>query len=198
MSEQDFTQQIAASWAAAQPLRQARVLDFSGSVTQESANDLCAHLLLLDRLDHTRPIQLRLNSPGGVVYAGLAVYDVLRHLRASVATVAIGQVAGVAALLLMAGKPGQRFAMATSTVHYTPLRTPAGGMASDIVIAKREVQRLAGVLQDIAKTHTRAGGLGQLFAPSAGFTQERTFTAQEAVRYRIVDAVVQTADEVGG
>ncbi len=197
MSEQDFTQQIAASWAAAQPLRQARVLDFSGSVTEESANDLCAHLLLLDRLDHTRPIQLRMDSPGGVVYSGLAVYDVLRNLRAPVTTIANGQVAGIAALLLMAGTPGRRFALANSTIHYTPLHTPAGGTASDIVIAGREVKRLAGILQDIAKTHTRAGGLGQLFAPSADFTQERTFTAQEAVRYRIVDAVVPNVDEVG-
>ncbi|MFN2109079.1 MAG: ATP-dependent Clp protease proteolytic subunit [Anaerolineae bacterium] len=154
------------------------------------ANEIVAKLLFLDREDSEREISLYINSPGGEISAGLAIYDTIQLIQAPVSTIAVGMTASMATVLLTAGAKGRRYALPYATIH---LHQPLGGVqgqAADIEIAAKEILRQRDVLNDILRHHT------DLDDAQITRLTDRDFymTAQEAVKYNIVDKVLEPTD----
>lgn len=150
------------------------------------ANGIVAQLLLLDREDSEREISLYINSRGGEISAGLAIYDTMRLIQAPVSTIAVGVTASMATVLLTAGAKGRRYALPYATIH---LHQPLGGVqgqASDIEIAAKEILRMRDLINNILRHHTN------LDEEQIARLTDRDFymTAQEAVEYNIVDKVL--------
>jgi ATP-dependent Clp protease protease subunit len=151
------------------------------------ANLVTAQLLFLEAEDPEKDVSLYINSPGGVVTAGMAIYDTIQFIRPDVATICIGQAASVAALLLSAGTPGKRFALPNSRVLiHQPTMGGLSGQATDIDIHAREILRIRASLNEIMAKHT-----GQ---PVEKIERdvERDFwmSAQQAREYGIVDEII--------
>ena len=125
-----------------------RIIFIGSSIYDQIANNIIAQLLFLDREDPERDISLYINSPGGVISAGLAIMDTMRLIRPDVSTICVGMTASMATVLLCAGAKGKRYALANSTIHMHQALTSAQGQASDIEIAAREILRQ----QDIIRT----------------------------------------------
>lgn len=155
------------------------------------ANEVVAKLLFLDREDSEREISLYINSPGGEIPAGLAIYDTIQLIQAPVSTIAVGMTASMATVLLTAGAKGRRYALPYATIH---LHQPLGGVqgqAADIEIAAREILRMRDLTNNILRHHT---GLDD--AQIARLTDRDFYmTAQEAVKYNIVDKVLNPTDK---
>ncbi len=166
---------------------------FLGSVmTDEIANLLIAQLLFLESEDPDKDINFYVNSPGGVVTAGLAVYDTMQYVKPDIATVCIGQAASMAALLLAAGTRGKRYALPNARIL---IHQPMGGFqgqASDIEIQAREILRMKDTLNKILVYHT-GKDINQIQADT-----DRDFfmTGEEAKAYGIVDHVIVNRDEL--
>ncbi|HNT78264.1 MAG TPA: ATP-dependent Clp protease proteolytic subunit [Anaerolineae bacterium] len=165
---------------------------FLGTPINAQISDLIvAQLLYLDREDSERDISLYINSPGGEISAGLAIYDTMQLIQAPVSTIAVGMTASMATILLTAGAKGRRYALPHATIH---LHQPLGGVqgqAVDIEIAAKEILRMRDLLNVILLKHT-------------GLTQEQIdkltdrdyyMTAQQAAEYRIVDKVLEPGDK---
>ena len=151
------------------------------------ANLITAQLLFLEAEDPEKDVQLYINSPGGVVTAGMAIYDTMQFIRPHVATTCIGQAASVAALLLAAGTPGKRFALPNSRVLiHQPTMGGLSGQATDIDIHAREILRIRASLNELMVKHT-----GQALEKVERDT-ERDFWmgAQQAREYGIVDEII--------
>ena len=151
------------------------------------ANLITAQLLFLEAEDPEKDVQLYINSPGGVVTAGMAIYDTMQFIRPHVATTCIGQAASVAALLLAAGTPGKRFALPNSRVLiHQPTMGGLSGQATDIDIHAREILRIRANLNELMAKHT-----GQALE-KVGQDTERDFWmgAQQAREYGIVDEII--------
>ena len=151
------------------------------------ANVITAQLLFLEAEDPEKDVQLYINSPGGVVTAGMAIYDTMQFIRPQVATTCIGQAASVAALLLAAGTPGKRFALPNSRVLiHQPTMGGLSGQATDIDIHAREILRIRANLNELMAKHT-----GQTLEKVERDT-ERDFWmgAQQAREYGIVDEII--------
>ncbi len=151
------------------------------------ANLVTAQLLFLEAEDPEKDVSLYINSPGGVVTAGMAIYDTMQFIRPDVATICIGQAASIAALLLSAGTPGKRFALPNSRVLiHQPTMGGLSGQATDIDIHAREILRIRASLNEIMAKHT-----GQ---PVEKIERdvERDFwmSAQQAHEYGIVDEII--------
>lgn len=134
-------------------LRQ-RIVFLGTPINDQVANTIVAQLLYLDYEDRDREIQLYINSPGGQVSAGLAIYDTMQLISAPVSTIAIGMAASFGTILLTAGAKGRRYALPNATIH---LHQPLGGVqgqASDIEIEAREILRIRDLLNEILKKHT--------------------------------------------
>ena len=163
-----------------------RIILLGTPIDDYVANLLCAQLLFLESEDPSKEINFYINSPGGSVTAGLAVYDTIQYISASVATLCLGQAASMAAVLLAAGTPGMRYALPHSRIL---LHQPMGGFqgqASDIDIQAREIIRLKGALNDILSTHT-----GQPLEKVEQDTDRDYFMgAQEAKQYGVIDEVL--------
>ena len=150
------------------------------------ANGIVAQLLLLDREDPEREISLYINSRGGEISAGLAIYDTMRLIQAPVSTIAVGVTASMATVLLTAGAKGRRYALPYATIH---LHQPLGGVqgqAADIEIAAKEILRMRDLINNILRQHT------DLDEEQIDRLTDRDYymTAQEAVEYSIVDKVL--------
>ncbi|MBI5208849.1 MAG: ATP-dependent Clp protease proteolytic subunit [Elusimicrobia bacterium] len=162
---------------------------WEGSVTTDSANLIISQLLYLDAEDPEKDINLYINSPGGMVSAGLAVYDTMQFIKAPIRTMCMGMAMSFGAVLLAAGTKGRRFILpqARVMIHQPALRGDLSGQASDIAIEAAEMSRLKERLNDILARHT-----GQ---PAEKLRQdmERNFymSADEAKAYGIVDHVLQ-------
>ncbi len=157
-------------------------------VDDRTANVIIAQLLYLDREDPEKDITLYVNSPGGVITAGLAIYDTIQLVRAPVSTICIGQAASFGTIILAAGTKGKRFALPNSTIHlHQPLvQGTIQGQASDLAIQAREVLRLRDLLNNILVHHT-----GQPLERIVRDTDRDFFlTAEQAVEYGIVDEVL--------
>ncbi len=155
------------------------------------ANEIVAKLLFLDREDSEREISLYINSPGGEISAGLAIYDTMQLIQAPVSTIAVGRAASMATVLLAAGTKGRRYALPNSTIHLHQPLGGAQGQATDIEIAAREIVRIRSLLNDILRRHT---GLEE--AQIERFTDRDFYmTPQQAVEYSIVDKVLDLADK---
>lgn len=155
------------------------------------ANEIVAKLLFLDREDSEREISLYINSPGGEISAGLAIYDTMQLIQAPISTIAVGITASMATILLTAGAKGRRYALPNSTIHLHQPLGGAQGQATDIEIAAKEIMRMRGLLNDILRRHT---GLDD--AQIDQFTDRDFYmTPQQAVEYSIVDKVLDPTDK---
>jgi len=164
-----------------------RIVFLGTPINGQVANVIVAQLLFLDREDSERDISLYLNSPGGEIAAGLAIYDTMQLIKAPVSTIAVGMTASMATVLLTAGTKGRRYALPHATIH---VHQPLGGVqgqAADIEIAAREILRKRDLLNEILQRHT---GMGP---EQIERITDRDFymTAQEAVEYGIVDKVLE-------
>ena len=152
------------------------------------ANLAIAQLLFLEAEDPDKDIQLYLNSPGGSITAGLAIYDTMQFIRPNVQTICIGQAASMAAVLLAAGTKGKRFSLPNSRiVIHQPLMSGLGGQATDIDIAAREILRMRERINDILVEHT-----GQPIKRIQDDTErDYIMTAEQGREYGIIDDVIR-------
>ena len=131
-----------------------RIIFLGTPINDQVANTITAQLLYLDREDPERDISLYINSPGGVIHAGLAIYDTMHLIRPDVSTICVGLAASMATVLLTAGTPGKRYALPNSTIHMHQPLSGAQGQASDIDIAAREILRLQDKMRQIISHHS--------------------------------------------
>ncbi len=164
-----------------------RIIFMGMGINDQVANLVVAQLLFLDREDPDRQIQMYINSPGGVVYSGMAIYDSMQQISAPVSTVAVGITASFGTVLLTAGEDGLRYALPNATVHMHQPLGGAQGQASDIVIAANEIMRLKERLNGIFVRHT-----GQpLEKIELDLDRDIYLSAPEAVEYGLIDAVLE-------
>jgi ATP-dependent Clp protease protease subunit len=169
-----------------------RIIVLGTEVNDESANRICAQLILLAAEDPEKDINLWINSPGGAVHAGLAIYDTMRFIRNDVSTVAMGMAASMGQFLLSAGTPGKRYALPHSRVMMHQPSGGIGGTAADIAIQAEQMLFTKKVIQRLIAEHT-----GQTYEQiGADSDRDRWFTAPEAVEYGFVDRVVQGAEQL--
>ena len=162
-----------------------RIIFLSGEINDDIANLVVAQLLFLQGEDPEKDIHLYLNSPGGSVYAGLAIYDTMQYVKPAVSTVCVGLAASMAALLLAAGEKGKRYALPYSRILIHQPLGGASGQATDIEIHAREILSIKSITQDILVKHT-----GQDRARIEKDTERDYFmSAQEALDYGIIDKV---------
>ncbi|MDX2161489.1 MAG: ATP-dependent Clp protease proteolytic subunit [bacterium] len=166
-----------------------RLIILGGAIESQMANLIVAQLLFLNREDQERPVQMYVHSPGGAVYAGMAIYDTIQEIAVPVSTTAVGLTASFGTVILTSGAKGMRYALPNATVHMHQPHGGAEGQASDIVIAANEANRLKQRLQDIFVKHT-----GQP-RERIEIDQDRDIwmDAQQAVAYGLVDAVLTGA-----
>ncbi len=163
-----------------------RIIFLGTAIDDQVANVTVAQLLYLSKEDPERPIQMYINSPGGQIYAGLAIYDTMQMIPNKISTVAVGVTASFGTVLLTAGTKGQRYALPHATIHMHQPLGGAQGQASDIEIQAREILRLKTRLNEIMSNAT-----GQSLETIAHDT-ERDFylDANQAVEYGLVDQVL--------
>jgi ATP-dependent Clp protease, protease subunit len=163
-----------------------RIVFLGTAIDDNIANLIVAQMLYLDREDPDKEISLYIHSPGGVIYAGLAVYDTMQSIRAPVSTIAVGATASMATILLASGTKGRRFALPNATVHMHPAGGGVQGYAPDVEIQARELLRMQSKIQDILSRHT--GQTKERIAQD--FDRDYYIDAQGAVDYGIVDEVI--------
>jgi ATP-dependent Clp protease protease subunit len=166
-----------------------RIIFLGTPVESQMANLIIAQLLFLDHDDPEQDISIYINSPGGEVYSGLAIYDTMRMVRPDIRTFCVGMGASMAAVLLAAGTPGKRFALPNSRIMIHQGSAGFRGNVPDIEIAARETLNLTNKLTDILAEHT-----GQPFDKVKADTQRDYYlTGQEAKDYGLVDEVLTPA-----
>ncbi len=176
-------------------LMKERIVFVGSQVEMQMANLIVAQLLYLDRENPTREITMYINSPGGVIYSGMAIYDTMQLVQAPISTVAVGSTASFGTILLTAGSPGRRYALPNATIHiHQPLMGGGfSGQATDLDIQAREILRLRARLNEILARHT-----GQSIEQIEKDTdRDRYFSAAEAVEYGLIDGVIGK-DELEG
>jgi ATP-dependent Clp protease protease subunit len=163
-----------------------RIIFLTGAVVDEVASVICAQLLYLEAENQNKDIALYINSPGGVVTAGLSIYDTMQYIRPEVTTLCIGQAASLGSLLLCGGAAGKRYSLPNSRIM---VHQPSGGFegqATDIEIHAKEILLLRERLNQLYATHT-----GQKVAAIAeAFERDRFYTAEEAKEFGLIDEVV--------
>lgn len=169
-----------------------RIIFIGSAIDNEIANLIVAQLLFLESEDPEKDISFYINSPGGVVTAGMAIYDTIQYIKPDVATVCIGQAASMGALLLTAGAKGKRFALPNSRVMIHQPLGGAQGQATDIKIQATEILKMKDKINDILAAHT-----GQDIERIAADTERDFFmSAVESMDYGIVDRVVADRSEL--
>jgi ATP-dependent Clp protease protease subunit len=165
-----------------------RIIFMVGPVNDAVSSLICAQLLFLESENPKKDISLYVNSPGGVVTSGLAIYDTMQYIRPDVQTFVIGQAASAAAVLLSAGAKGKRFALpnARILIHQPALEGGMGGQASDIEIQANEVLRMRNWLEETLAKHTKRT-LDQI---RTDIERDKILTAEQAVAYGLVDEVL--------
>ena len=163
-----------------------RIIFMTGPVYDQMSALMCAQLLFLESENPSKDISFYINSPGGVVSAGLAIYDTMQFIRSPVSTVCIGQAASMGSLLLCAGAKGKRFALPNSRIMVHQPSGGAQGQAADIEIQAREILTLRGRLNDLYVRHT-----GQALEAIEGKLERDSYmSAAEARDFGLVDEVV--------
>jgi ATP-dependent Clp protease protease subunit len=169
-----------------------RIILVNGPIDDDMASLIVAELLFLASESADRDINMYINSPGGVITAGLGIYDTMRSIRAPIATTCVGQAASFGTILLMAGDPGKRYALPHARIHmHQPLvQGGIGGQATDIDIQAREMLRIRDVLNDLFVQHT-----GQPLERIQRDAERDFFMSAEAAKeYGIVDEVLSLED----
>ena len=176
-----------------QRLLKERIIWLGGEVRDDNANAICAQLLLLAAEDPERDIYLYINSPGGSVTAGVAIYDTMQYVKPDVVTVGMGLAASMGQFLLTAGAPGKRYITPhTRVLLHQPLGG-AGGSATDIRI---NADLILGMKKELAQiTASRTGK--SVEQVEADGDRDHWFTAQEALEYGFVDQVIDSPQEIG-
>ncbi|WP_436787503.1 ATP-dependent Clp protease proteolytic subunit [Yinghuangia sp. YIM S10712] len=169
-----------------------RIIFLGAPVDDQIANAISAQLLLLNAEDPEKDISLYINSPGGSVTAGMAIYDTMQFISNDVSTVAMGLAASMGQFLLTAGAPGKRIALANTEILMHQPSAGLGGAASDIRIQAAQLLRLKKRMAELIAAHS-----GRTFEEiERDSDRDRWFTAQEAQEYGLVDHVVTSAREV--
>jgi ATP-dependent Clp protease protease subunit len=169
-----------------------RIIVLGSEVTDQVANRICAQLLLLAAEDSERDINLWINSPGGSVYSGMAIYDTMQFISNDVVTVAMGMAASMGQLLLCAGAKGKRFALPHARIMMHQPSGGIGGTAADIAIQAEQMLYTKRMFQERVAFHTGQDPQ-QIEADS---DRDRWFTAEEARDYGFIDKVIQGAAQV--
>lgn len=169
-----------------------RIIFLGGTVDDDLANLIIAQLLFLEAEDPKRDVTLYINSPGGIVTAGLAIYDTMQYIQPDVSTLCIGQAASMGALLLAAGAKGKRYSLPRSRIM---IHQPMGGFqgqATDIDIHAKEILKLRKTLNEILVNHT-----GQTIRKIQNDTERDYFmNGQEAKAYGLVDEILEQRKEI--
>lgn len=169
-----------------------RIIWLGSDVREDNANEICAQLMLLEAEDPEAPIYLYINSPGGSVTAGMAIYDTMQYIKPDVITVALGMAASMGQLLLTAGAPGKRYATPHARILMHQPSGGVGGTASDIRINADLILAMKHELAGITAERT-GKTIEQIKADSE---RDRWFTAQEALEYGFIDHIVTSANEI--
>jgi ATP-dependent Clp protease protease subunit len=172
-----------------QRLLKERIIFLGSEVRDQNANAICAQLLLLSAEDPEADIFLHINSPGGSVDAGMAIYDTMNYIPNDVATVGMGLAASMGQFLLCAGAKGKRYALPHARIMMHQPSSGMGGSASDIKIQAQQSLYIKKVLLELISEHT-GQALEQVIADA---DRDRWFTAQEALEYGLVDQVIKSA-----
>lgn len=163
-----------------------RIVFLGMPITDQVANLVIAQLLYLEREDPDKDISLYINCPGGVISAGLAIYDTMQLLRCDVSTICVGLAASMGTLLLCAGAKGKRYALPNSTIHMHQPVGGAQGQAADIAIAAKEILRLQDIIRTIISKHT-----GQPYEKVARDTDRDFYlNPEQAKEYGIIDEIL--------
>ena len=163
-----------------------RIVFLGTPINDHVANTIIAQLLYLEREDPDKGINIYINSPGGVISAGLAIYDTMRLINPEVSTICLGMTASMATVLLSGGKKGKRYALPNSTIHMHQPMGGAQGQASDIEIAAREIIRLQDKIRTILSENT-----GQTYDKIARDTDRDFYlTAEQGLEYSLVDEIL--------
>lgn len=164
-----------------------RIVFLGTPIDDNVANLIVAQLLFLDREDPERDIHLYIHSPGGIIYAGLAIYDTMQAVRCPIETIAVGSTASMGTILLAAGTPGRRYALPNATIHIHQPLGGAQGQATDVQIQAEEILRLRSKVNEILANHT-----GQpLERIQADTERDLYMDAQQACEYGLVDEVIK-------
>jgi ATP-dependent Clp protease protease subunit len=167
-----------------------RIIFLGYPINDQIGNLVVAQLLYLDREDPEREISLYINSPGGEIYPGLAIYDTMQQLHAPISTIAVGWTASMGTVLLAAGSKGRRYALPHSTIHMHPAAGMARGPAPDVQIQLNELLRMQDLLQRLLASHT-----GQtLERIKTDFDRDFFMNPLQAVEYGLIDEVLGEAE----
>ena len=170
-----------------------RIVMLGMPINDQVANVIVAQLLYLAREDPDKDISLYIHCPGGVINAGLAIYDTMQLIQPDVSTICIGLAASMGTVLLCAGTKGKRYALPNSTIHMHQAFGGAQGYASDIEIAAREIMRVQDIIRGILVNHT-----GQKMEKIAHDTDRDFYlNSEQAVEYGLIDEVLKKPEEGG-
>lgn len=168
-----------------------RIVMLGMPINDQVANVVIAQLLYLEREDPDKDINMYIQSPGGIISSGLAIYDTMQLIKPDVSTICVGQAASMATVLLCSGAKGKRYALPNATIHMHQAVGGAQGQASDIVIAAREIARQQDLIKDIIVKHT-----GQPLEKVTHDTDRDFYlNPQQAVEYGIVDEILAKPKE---
>ncbi len=178
-------------WDIYSLLLKERIVMLFTPINDQIANVIIAQLLYLEREDPDKDISMYIQSPGGVISSGLAVYDTMQLIRPDVSTICVGMAASMGTLLLCSGAKGKRYALPNSTIHLHQARGGAEGQVADIVIAAREIARQQDIIRDIIVRHT-----GQTLE-KVTHDSDRDFylNPQQAIDYGLVDEILSKPAE---
>ena len=174
-----------------QVLFEERILFLSGIISDALANYIVTRLLVLDRENPEKEIQLYVNSPGGDVYHGLAIYDTMQLVRAPVSTIAVGWTASMGTVLLAAGREKKRYALPHSTIHMHPAGGGMSGYAPEVEIRYKELKRMQDLLNNLLAKHTKQS----VEKIAEDFDRDFFMDAHMAVEYGIIDEVIGEEEE---
>ncbi len=164
-----------------------RIIFLGGPINDQVANSVIAQLLFLEHEDPKKDIKLYVNSPGGVVSAGLAIYDTMQHIKPDVSTICVGMAASMGAVLLAAGKKGKRFALPNSEVLLHQVLGGVEGQAVEVEIAARQILKIKDKLNQILAKHS-----GQPMSKIEKDTDRDFYlNASEAKEYGIIDEIIK-------
>ena len=165
-----------------------RIIFLTGEVNDYVSSLICAQLLFLESENPTKDISFYINSPGGVVTAGMAMYDTMQYIKPDVSTVCIGQAASMGSLLLTAGAAGKRFALPHARIMIHQPLGGAQGQASDIEIQAREILRMKAMLNEIDVKHTGK----KLSEIEKSMDRDNFMSAEESQKFGMIDKVVES------
>ena len=163
-----------------------RIIFVSGEVEDGMANAIVAQLLFLDAQDNEKDIVMYINSPGGVITAGLAIYDTMRHIKSDVSTVCVGQAASMAAVLLAAGAKEKRYSLPNSRIMIHQPLGGARGQATDIQIQAKEIERMKEITSKILSEAT-GKSVEEIYADTE---RDNFMSPEEAVNYGLIDKIL--------